>query len=291
MECKDFVKNTTFNSHIENIFHISQYCVNNKLITFYGEYHTLSHNSRRLVYYKPLSDFVAEKLQENKNSKILLEFGPYTSTPDKIGSSNINMIYEKVKELGLNDRIIPFDFRFNCIDINEYFQYILFANPHFEKLPLEVIDEKFLQPFFLKEELFKEKLKSEMYEDPNFLNFLENSYYKSIKGNLQFIYVDMMKRKDPRINSNDLYFKTMEDIRVVILNEWAKVADFFILSAIFEKNDVNEYNILLGDFHRKNLEDVFKKYDKIYSSSNGSINGIYFHKDHYSKKLLEFFSK
>ena len=287
MECKDFVKNTTFNSYIENIFHISQYCINNKLITFYGEYHTLTHVSRGLVYYKPLSNFVVEKLQENKNSKILLEFGPYTSTPDKIGSSNINMIYNKITELALNDRIIPFDFRFNCIDINEYFYYILFPNPHFEKLPFEFIDERFLQPFFLKEELFNEKLKPEMYEDPNFLNFLENAYYKTIKGNLQSIYTDMMKRRDPRITIEDLRFKTMEDIRVAILNEWAKVADFFILSAIFEKNDVNEYNILLGDFHRKNLEDVFKEYKPIYSSSNGSIDGIYFHKDHYIKKLLE----
>ena len=189
MECKDFVKNNILNSNIENIFYISQYCVNNKLITFYGEYHTISHISRGLLYYKPLSDFVVEKLQENKNSKILLEFGPYTSTPDKIGSSNINMIYEKVTELSLNDRIIPFDFRFNCIDINEYFKYILFSNPHFENLPFEVIDEKFLQPFFLKEILFKEKLKPEIYEDPNFLNFLENHYYKSIKGNLQFVFM------------------------------------------------------------------------------------------------------
>ena len=86
-----------------------------------------------------------------------------------------------------------------------------------------------------------------------------------------------------RENKEDFYFKTMEDIRNVIINEWIKVADFFILSYIFEKNDINEYNILLGDYHRKNLENVLKNFKNLYNSQDGSIYGIYFHKDHYKK--------
>lgn len=282
-----FIKNTIFSSHIENIFHISQYCINNKLITLFGEYHTVEHISKKLPYYKPLSEFVGEKLQENEKSKILLEFGPYTSTPDKIGSSNINMIYKKTIELNLIDRIIPFDFRFNCIDIHDYFKYILIPNPYFEKLPTEVIYHKFIKPFFEKNDFFANELVIRSDDNPHFMGYLKSEYYPGIYRSFHFIHQELKKIQEKEEGEIlDLYFKNMDEIRIAILTQWMKVADFFILKSIFKTDDIDEYIILMGDSHRKHLEDVLNQFTKLSNKKDGSTNGLYFAKSHYYKKLL-----
>ena len=52
--------------------------------------------------------------------------------------------------------------------------------------------------------------------------------------------------------------KNLDDIREKLVKGWAIVADYFIIKEIVKQNDVDEYILILGKAHIKNIEKVFK---------------------------------
>jgi hypothetical protein len=256
---------------ILNVECITQINLEGKLITIIGETHLL--NSTKVIPTTnniTIDEFILERIKNNDNIKIMLEYIPEIEDVNNIQSKNINLIYNTLlKDKKHVSKIIPFDKRLYFLNYETYRDYLL-GSKEFENI--KFIIDGFIEPFYKYFSYFNFDHNS--YTEKN-IDFLIK-YLKSIDDNLRYIFDIINTQK-----------YNMIEIKSKLHTEWIKVCDFFVLIEILkEKDKISEYIILIGDRHRQHLEDIFKN-EIIAKTNNGNLSGLYYHKNKIYDELKE----
>jgi len=247
---------------------IVQINLDGKLITIIGEHHLcnktkISSTENNIT----IDKFILERISNNNNIKIMLEYIPELEDVNNIQSININLIYNTLLNNGHKHKIIPFDKRYYFLNIPTYFDYLFTAKEFDSK---KFISDAFIDPFYIYYNLFffDKSLYSEKTQ-----KYLSD-YLNSINNNFKNIYNEIEKKEQ-------IYIKKK------LIEQWIKVCDFFVLTEILkDKDEINEYIILIGDSHKKHLEDIFKN-EIVARTSNGNLSGLYYNKQKIYKELTE----
>ena len=266
---KQFEIITTYKK-ILNVEGITQINLEGKLITIIGEWHSV--NTTKL---KPtinnitIDQFILERIKNNDKIKIMLEYVREVEDVNHVQSININLIYNTLLNNRYTDKIFPFDRRYYFLNKETYFNY-LFTDIEFPNT--DFISNTFIIPYYNYSSYFT--FDHALYNKQK-IDFL-NEYLKSIDINLKTIFDDIHKEK----------YNTIK-IKSRLILEWVKVCDFFILTEILKDEDkISEYIILVGDVHKRHLEDIFKK-QIVANTNNGNLSGLYYDKNKLYGELNE----
>ena len=238
---------------------------NQKIITLIGEYHNYDFNC---LNNKDISDYCLERVKNNNNCSILLEYSKYDD-PKTIGSTTINQTYKKLLKHKKQKHIVPVDFR--TLFLKAEGQSKLYDSKWtLEKWTKSKILKAYINPFF-------NKAKTILKLNPK--NYSSESYKK--------IYLYILNVIAPQFNliyDNLDRFELdplQQELRVV----WNKVMDIGILIHILNKDITDEYIVIAGNRHCKNLErmldvDFQSEFKLIHSQSYVSnqcieLNGTY----------------
>ena len=257
------------NKKILSVECITQINLEGKLITIIGERHLF--NSTKLIptiNNITIDQFILERIKNNDNIKIMLEYIPEVEDVNNIQSININLIYNTLLNNGHEDKIIPFDKRLYFLNKKTYWDYLMLGK-EFENT--QFIIDAFIEPYYIYFSYFN--FNHDLYNKQK-IKFLAE-YLETIDNNLKHIY---------KIITTQKY--DMKEIKSKLITEWVKVCDFFILIEILkEKDTISEYIILVGDRHRHHLEDIFK--NEIVAKTNGNLSGLYYDKNKIYEELKE----
>lgn len=265
---KQFEKMKT-NKKILCVNDIVQINLDGKLITIIGENHLcnktkISSTENNIT----IDQFILERISNNNNIKIMLEYIPELEDINYIESVNINLIYRALLSNKYIDKIIPFDKRWYFLNIPTYFDY-MFTSKEFDSK--KFIYDAFIDPFYKYYSLlsFDERLYSE--KTRKYLS----DYLNSIDNNFKNIYNEIEKKEQTYIKQK-------------LTRQWIKVCDFFVLTEILkDKDEINEYIILIGDDHRLHLQNLFTN-EIVAWTSNGNLSDLYYDKQKKYKELTEF---
>jgi len=224
------------NSQLKTAINFKQYVSNDnkKIITVIGEYHNYDFNC---VNNKDISQYCLERVNDNKNCTILLEYSKYDD-PKTIGSKTINSTYDKLIKNKKRKHIIPVDFR--TLFLKSKGQSNLYDIDWTEgKYTNDKIIKLFIDPFF-------KHAKRILKINPK--NYSLQSYTN--------IYHYIIKEIAPQFNfiENNIYKFQIEPLQKELKMIWNKVMDIGIMIHILKKNFTDEYIIIAGNRHCKNLE-------------------------------------
>lgn len=225
---------------LESVFNFSQYIFDSKkLITLVGELHGINfkcpNNSISFAEY-------CEKMIENDDTMIFIEVSYKNSNLSNISSDNIINTFKLLKTHNKDSRIINFDERSTFMGIEN--QYLLYNDIEFSKLNKNDINQKFISSF----DSNKLDISHESHTG-NSLEFLTKNRENIIK---EFESINnFIKSKDLRIPA------IKQKIHQRLKDAWKMVADFYILRKILEINKHNSFIILVGEAHRKYIQQLF----------------------------------
>jgi len=224
---------------LDNAVNFSQYIIRtDKLITIIGELHM-----REFICPEPritVADYCLQSVKKNIDCYILSEYHD-GHDPLKQGSKEIVSTHIKFEKHHLLDRIIPVDVRGFIMKYEDYRG--LYHNPDFYRTynSKTKIFTSFFLPFFEKKDIFlsdKNHYYKEEYDE------LTN-YHNNLNEEFKKCYTDLKK--------GDKY------IHKKLRHLWMKVADFFVLK-YFYTNDGKDYILVIGDYHRSNLQEILDKF-------------------------------
>lgn len=212
-----------------------QYIFNDRLITVIGELHM-----QEFTCAKPsitIGEYCASRLRNNSNALVLLEYNP-GNDPSLIESTVINNTFSLIQADSNIDRIRPVDFRSSFIGfVGQQAIY----NGGMRSFNYQEIYDRLIAPFFMNMSYFE--LNPSVF-NPEVIKFM-------------YSYVDSVKKEMEMLRDN-LESISGEDIEQRLKDIWMKIMDYFILREVFIKSETNECIIVVGDTHRKNLQQVFR---------------------------------
>lgn len=191
-----------------------------------------------------ISDYCIERIKQNKNCRILLEYNP-AADPKTIGSQAIRSVFNSMSNIeNGNKYIIPFDFRSFFLTPKGQSELYDYDWKNTQK-NLNEIKSKFILPYF---DNFQSTfgLKREDYE-PGIYNYLTKPFLEDTTQTFQ--------AAGGQIERN----YSIDKIQHTLKEAWKKVADFFILREILRESDINEYIVILGKKHFENLRFILSK--------------------------------
>ena len=212
-----------------------------RLVTLIGENHKL--NWKCNPFYSNVSDYCLQRVNDNKNCRILLEFKP-GSDPLKLNSEIIRTTYLEFYKKNLVDYIIPFDYRSHFLTTAG--QNTLYNYYNFRLLSQEEIVQKFIEPYFVNlQQAFN--LTVEDYE-ASIANYLVKVYVGDLTSHFQIIAKNLNQQS-----------VSSEKIHSDLSHAWKKVCDFYVLKEVLKRSEVNgitEFVVIAGEYHFTNLNIV-----------------------------------
>lgn len=213
---------------------------NQKMITIIGEYHNFNFNCANN---KDISQYCLERVKENTNCNILLEYSKYDD-PKTIGSETINSTYKKLVKHKKKKHIFPVDFRtlFLKVEGQSNLYDIIWKEGDFTK---DKILEDYINPFFKS----SNKILKIDEEDYSFESY--NNIYRYIINVIA-----------PEFNFINDYLDTFDigPLQKELRTTWNKVMDIGIMIHILKNNESDEYIVIAGDRHCQNLETMLNTY-------------------------------
>lgn len=231
--------------YLEGAISLSQHVYNGrKALTLIGETHTDVIKCPRPRTTVPT--LIVGSLNSNPKARALLEFPPKATEEQvmRINSPNLVESVRQAKEDGVLSQIIPVDYRDEFITTE--LKDILYHRPdQLRRFTDRDVYERLVDPFYQKYRKFD--LDPKLYS-PAIYNYLQRTYLFDIDvGFKEFL-------KHLRSWPDDF-----EKFSLMLKHLWKKVVDYFILKEVLKNDDVNEYIILMGEEHAKNLREILKK--------------------------------
>lgn len=236
----DFVL-INYNYDMNSIISFCQFIINNRLITLFGEFHDNNFTCGRRQ--KNVSDYILSCVKCNKNCKIILEYSDMFDISD-INSKTMNDIYNILKKHDKLDRLVGLDIRQYILGLK---MNILYHGDDIYKYNPEEIYNMFILPF----------------NDANkkYMGLNMNDYDGVVFGILK-------NNKSKILNDLDRIIRELRNCSLIkkslvkLLKEfWKKVVDFYILKYILKKHtNIDEYIILIGEYHCQNIKKVIGRY-------------------------------
>lgn len=246
---------TNSSLELKGAFSFRQYKINDKLITFIGEFHLSAYTDCTGSNYISVADYINEQVVDHK-ARVLLE---YVATQEKLipmlGSKNMADVYKALSDSGNAGKLTGFDIRSTLI--RKVDQYALYHKD------LSKLSERNVLLIFLNPIAGDGKMNRAFRLDPT--KFNDSSPYIF----LQSAYVDDMKaHAESMRESIETGGWKVTKIRNQIIDGlkhlWKKVADFAVVKDVF-MNRSKHLIILGGEEHAKNFEKVFLN-SKIFES-------------------------
>ncbi len=221
--------------NLDSAVSFGQYIFEDRLITVIGELHMQDFKCNNPSI--TISQYCASRLRDNNNALVLLEYNP-GNDPLLIESHVIKSTFARIKADSNSDRIHPVDFRSSFIGV---FGQQAIYNGGIRSFTYKEIYDRLITPFFMNMSYFE--------LNPSVFN----------PGVIQFMYsyIDSVKKEMERLRDN-LESISGEEIEQTLKDIWMKIMDYFILREVFMKGETNECIIVVGDTHRKNLQQVFR---------------------------------
>ena len=267
-----------------------------KLINIIGELHEdifkCNKNSISVI------DYSINRLKNNDNCRLFLEapsFFNYNDLP-KVGSQAVRDVHKKIDESMFEKYVYNIDNRSILLKENDknevglkrqgdlYYNFdklyikpildslskkndinksllIQQTNPILYNYVLPYTVDKLLNispienkhPYKNQLNLYIRKLNS-MFTDiyNKVIEITEISYSKTKEGDFNKV-VDQLKIKN-KVNI------TLNNIHSSLKMAWAMVLDFVVITKIMENNDINEYIIIVGDWHMENISKTLSEF-------------------------------
>ena len=231
-------------SQLGTAVNLQQYITrdNKKIVTIIAEYHDYNFNC---INNKDISQYCLEEVNNNKNCRILLEYSKYDN-PKTIGSKSINTTYKKLLKNKKHNHIIPIDYRTLFLkakgqsDIYD----IDWEKTNYTK---GKIIKRFIKPFYSSaKQIFD--IDSNQYSKQSYFN-IYNYINNVIVPQFNFI-LDNIEQFDIK--------HLQEEMKIT----WNKVMDIGILITILKREKIDEFILIAGVRHCKNLQKMLNTYFK-----------------------------
>jgi|LakMenEpi03Aug12_release.lakeMendotaPanAssembly.Ray.scaffolds.fasta_scaffold27480_6 hypothetical protein len=274
-----FVESREF---IDSAVSFSQYIFDGKrLITIIGELHTTPFKCPEPSI--TIAQYCKNAVTRNVNCRVLLEYNKSDNVCPPSEWSECEVLrttYNELKESN-ESQMIPSDIRPSFITrqgqnmlyglhtrmdpthMDQEYKYIRenFVNPfiaHFDinNIEIDLRHHKQTTKFLLEKEFH-----------PDIYNFFKYYYFYFILN--PFIIIHKLIRE-----KQEIYLPDGREIQGSIYEKlkeaWAAVSDFFIMKSLLKiNNKINEYILIVGDNHRKNIQRSFEYInDKIKTQKN-----------------------
>ena len=206
---------------------------NQKIITIIGEYHNYDFNC---FNNKDISEYCLERVKKNSKCSILLEYSKYDD-PKTIGSTTINSTYKKLAKHKKQKHIVPIDFRTLFLKFEG--QSKLYDTKWSNKWTKNKILKEYIQPFFNKSKKLL-KIDKKKYSEQSYKN----------------IYLYIFNVIAPQFNfiADNLDNFKIEPLQEELRLLWNKIMDIGIMIHILSKDTTDEYIVIAGNRHCKNIE-------------------------------------
>lgn len=215
----------------------------NRVVTILGELHNHGFKcskGRNISIY----DYCIEREASNKNCMFILEYNSKEKHMDRIGSEIIQEVFSgssskvRSKCIGLDSRQEYITRDQQSVLYNEEDSYSRIYTPN-----IELTKKHYIEPYISKG--------LPKINNPDF-NIEMGLYIKEIEA-------EFFKLNDKsKISQLDLKWL------------WCRVMDYYILNEIIKKGSVDEYVIVLGENHRRNITSQLENWDDVKILKNES---------------------
>jgi hypothetical protein len=266
LQLKRTGKNIVFeetDDRLESAASFSQYIIRcNVLVTLIGERHdrTFDCDAPSLS----ISEYCVRSVKRNPKCRIILEYycgneKVRPDVPERMNSESIKTTFREMKKAGKQNQIIPLDYR--PAFLTREGQDDLYGDGWSNYKSHDKIIEDFIVPF--KKGVDKFAMNNPHFYSPKVIDFLK-TYYDEMCTEFNCIEEKLSKSHN------------LTDIRQKLFDAWKLVADYFIIRRVLKKEDVlgvDEYIMILGEAHRVNIQNVFKKLNPLVSQIGDTQNG------------------
>jgi hypothetical protein len=227
------------NFQLESTTSFSQYIFKDiRLITLVSELHDQHFSCKDPSL--TIDQYCKMAVMRNTKCKIMLEYNQ-GDDPTRIGSHAVRSTYDTLKKAGKDNQIIPFDSR--MFFLTPRGQNDLYGSGFSYYDTPQKIEDMFIKPFYEKWNNDPALFSLHGDYDKNICEYLVNSYFTDIKHSFEHA-TSSLKTKSP------------QEVNKILKDSWKKVADFFILRDILKNDTTDEYIVVLGDSHRKNIQQI-----------------------------------
>jgi hypothetical protein len=255
------------NTVLSDVFNLSQFFYDNKLITIIGEFHEHTKICKPTDNVIKIEDYCFTELTNNPSSNVLLEYSHKEQNPGVIRSNVLQNIYNKCKH---TNRIIPSDYRQDILSFQH--QGDLYIHPQFQEAfyPERMLIESFTKPFLSKKDEYFIFLNESNYSKEVFA--ILNIQKEELIREIQEIHNELLLRLRRKEHITDFQRKnysitTREKLKPI----YQKIGDIKILDFILDKNrNVNEFIVVVGNNHYKFISYILEQIVNI-DKTNGKI--------------------
>jgi len=236
--------------YLDSATGFSQFLYNGKTITLIGEIHGKKWSCDKFPS-MPICDYIVDAIeQDDSNCKVLLEYNR-TENWMSLGSEQLRNIVQGLIDIDKSDKIIPFDER----------NYFLGRNNH------TLLYHKDFNSLFVNNEEKRKKWIFYSYIDSFFskshsFNVIHENFSKEIVYLFEEVYRSSIERqlKELAEHINSVYPKNYTKIQKNLQYIWQRISDFFLLQQLLDNRYTDNYIVLLGDAHYKNLTFLLSQY-------------------------------
>lgn len=255
--------------YLDSATGFSQFLNDGKTITLIGEIHGKKWSCDKFPS-MPICDYIVDAIeQDDSNCKVLLEYNINENWMN-LGSEQLHNIVQRLINIGKTDKIIPFDERNYFLGRNNHTLLyhsdfnLLFDNEEEKK---KWIFFSYVTPFYVKS--YKFNINREFFSR-DLINLFEKDYRRSLEKDLDALakHINSAEPKNYTIIQKNLQYI------------WQRISDFFLLQQLLDNRNTDNYIVLLGDAHYKNLTFLLSQYTRKINSqvSSGKTDCIKIYK-------------
>ena len=256
--------------YLDSATGFSQFLYNGKTITLIGEIHGKKWSCDKFPS-MPICDYIVDAIeQDDSNCKVLLEYNR-TENWMNLGSEQLRNIVQGLIDIDKSDKIIPFDERNYFLGRNNH---TLLYHKDFNRLFVNNEEERkkwiffsYIKPYYDKAYRFNI---NHSFFSRDLINLFEKDYRSVIQKDLDAL-AKHINSADPKN-----YTKIQKNLQYI----WQRISDFFLLQQLLDNRNTDNYIVLLGDAHYKNLTFLLSQYTRKINSqvSSGKTDCIKIYK-------------
>lgn len=184
-----------------------------------------------------VADYVVNRVQNNNNIKVFLEYNRRLGTREKItqvGSKAVVDTYVKLSNINKLDKILPYDERGNFLGYEPYMELYHYNN--FHTFDGKRIFDHYIDPFFIKAREGWFNLNVNEFINKDLCERLVN-----LRKNIENYFLDILDI----LNSQRYDINTL---RERLKQVWQMANDWFVIRQLYLNNGIVEY-IFIGGVH------------------------------------------